>query len=84
MYWRYWRRGWWSWLMQLSQSLICAILFMPLSILLVEDQASHSLLVGIAFILLIPPVAGWVFEVFATHSERIARRTVPRQNPVHP
>ena len=71
MYWRYWKRGWWSWLMQLCQNLICMAVFLPLAFLFADDQFLYFVSATLVALAGVIPMAGWLFEVFARNSERI-------------
>lgn len=73
MYWKYWKRGWWSWLMQLCQNLICMVLFLPLAFIFADNQPIYLLSAGVVALVAILPLAGWLFEVFASKSERIGK-----------
>ena len=71
MYWRYWKRGWWSWLMQLCLSVISMLLFVPLAMLFSEDLLLYFLSGTLLIVFALAPIAGWLFEKFAEASERI-------------
>ena len=71
MYWSYWKRGWWSWLMQLCQNLISMILFVPLALLFGDNKPIYFFSAALVAIIGLVPIAGWLFEVFARKSERI-------------
>jgi hypothetical protein len=73
LYWRYWKRGWWSWLMQLCQNLIGLAFFLPLALLFRENQVAYLLSASLVGLVLLVPLAGWLFEAFAAKSERITR-----------
>jgi hypothetical protein len=72
MYWRYWKRGWWSWLMQLSQNLICLILFFILAMVFGRGLA-YFVSASLVGLVVLVPLMGWLFEAFAANSQRISQ-----------
>lgn len=73
MYWRYWKRGWWSWLLQLCQNLVGLVLFLSLAMVFGGQGLAYVVSASLVGLFVIVPVAGWLFEAFAAHSDRIAQ-----------
>jgi len=70
IYWKYWRRGWWSWLLMfLSNIALLPILLASQS--LVYDETKFYLVVTVVSLIILLPTMGWLFEFFAKHSKRI-------------
>jgi len=71
MYWAYWKRGWWAWLMLVCVNIGLAAVYWPLSYVF-GDQGLRAWLVLVAAWLVVgAPFFGWVFERFAATSQRI-------------
>ena len=73
MYWQYWKRGWWSWLMQLCQNLVCLVLFLTLAMVFGGESLAYVASASLVGLFVVLPVAGWLFEAFAANSNRIAQ-----------
>ena len=70
-YWSFWRRGWWAWLFMLCFNLTAALLILPVAFLSDGNGFAYWLgALAVALIILIP-IGGWFFEVFAANSLRL-------------
>jgi hypothetical protein len=67
----YWKRGWWVWLMMLCINLGLAVVALPLAALFRGNPTVYWSSAVVAWLLVVAPYAGWVFERFAAGSERI-------------
>jgi CDP-diglyceride synthetase len=74
MYWRYWRRGWWSYLMQLLVNIVGVSICMLLEYMLGNHKILYLVLAITIVLVIITPITGWLFEVFARNSKQIDRR----------
>ena len=72
----YWRRGWWAWLMMLCANLITVVIVAPLAVAFGKSGGAYWGSALIAWMLLLTPVSGWLFESFADGSNRLR---APRQ-----
>lgn len=73
MYWRYWKRGWWSWLLQLAVNMTWMIIYLPSKIVFATEIPPFAMTATMTMVglLVIVPLTGWLFEVFARNSDRI-------------
>lgn len=71
MFWNYWKRGWWSWLMQVCVNLIGFVVVLPLAFLFSANRPIYFLFATAVILVAVIPVTGWLFEVFARNSARI-------------
>ena len=74
MYLRYWKRGWWSILLQFCQNVAGALILAPTVLIFQENSTAQGLLFLVVGLLLVVPILGWLFEMFAKSSERIENK----------
>jgi len=67
----YWKRGWWVWLMMVCINLAIALTAVPLAAVFHGNKTAYWTAVFIAWLVILLPLAGWVFELFARDSKRI-------------
>ncbi len=70
-YFAYWKRGWWAWLLSLCLSFILFPLFGLAAVVFFESSTNYVLACLVLWLFIGAPLWGWLFEVFARHSERI-------------
>ncbi|WP_447894111.1 hypothetical protein [Vreelandella sp. GE22] len=70
-YLKYWKRGWWAWLLMLCSNLAISLLVIPLVFLFGENQIGYWSALLVVWILIVTPLSGWLFEKFASSSARI-------------
>ena len=70
-YFAYWKRGWWAALMMTLVNLVVSVLVAFTGIGLgAEPSVAWPIAVAV-WLIMGAPFAGWLFEVFASHSRRI-------------
>lgn len=68
---RYWKRGWWSFLMIFLVNITSALLILPLAFIFKAETTYYWVSAGIAYVLVGMPLSGWLFEVFSRNSKRL-------------
>lgn len=71
-YFKYWRRGWWAWLLALCLNFSLFPLIVPAAIAFAERPALYAVACLVLWVLIGAPVWGWLFEVFARNSTPVA------------
>lgn len=71
MYWQYWKRGWWSLLMQTCGNLIGVVVMLPVALVFSDNLTAYCLTAAGVFLVGVLPITGWLFEAFVKHSRRI-------------
>lgn len=72
-YWVFWRRGWWAMLFMVAINVIATALFFLCALIMGSEGAYFVAAVIIALVVLVP-LSGWLFEVFAANSTRLVNR----------
>lgn len=70
-YFAYWNRGWWAWLFMLVANLSLMLAFVPLALVFAGNQSAYWAAAAVAWFVIYAPLWGWLFEKFATGSQRI-------------
>ena len=68
----YWKRGWWAWLMMLCTNIGLLILILPLAFIFEDNRGAYLVAALVAWLAIGAPYLGWLFEQFASRSNRLA------------
>ena len=77
-YFSFWKRGWWSFLLQLCSNIAFALLVLPLAFAFHDNQRIYWLSALAAWLLIGAPLSGWLFEYFAAGSPRLISKEAYR------
>ena len=64
-YWQYFKHGWWAQLVMLLFNIGLALVLLPLALVFQDNKNTYYTIAVIAYIFLIVPLGGWLFQVFS-------------------
>ena len=75
IYWQYWSRGFWAWLLSLLTNLVVVVFILPIPFVIEGvkgwyDENLYYFISAIVVLIICIPIGGWLFEKFAKHSKR--------------
>ena len=70
-YWKFWKRGWWAWLLLFSFNLTFGGVLYLLAVAFGKTSNLYLLLAAAAWLTFGAPLCGWLFEYFASNSTRL-------------
>ena len=75
-YWRYWRRGWYVWVLMLCINISVLLVAFPLAMAFHQRPGAYLLAGLLVWVTIGAPYVGWLFERFAAYAPRIGRDEV--------
>jgi ABC-type glycerol-3-phosphate transport system permease component len=76
-YFAYWKRGWWVWLLMLIANFSLMLVVVPLAVLFSDNLVAYWAGAAVAWLAIYAPLWGWLFEKFASGSQRIGSVQAP-------
>ena len=68
---KYWKRGWWAWLLMIIANISIGVALMPIEMIFGDDQIMYFTFALFLWLVIWTPFLGWLFEKFARNSTRI-------------